>query len=121
MAQFYNPQLAEVGERIHDVRKSKRWSQDDLGERMDMDRTTISKYENGHIDMSVTTFFKFSEKLETSPNNISPKDLSAAQGIKAELRDIEEGLEDEDIEELLSLARILKRKNERLRQAERRD
>ena len=47
-------------------------SQGDLMDVMDTDRETISRYENGNREMTISTLFQFAEALEIDPGELMP-------------------------------------------------
>ncbi len=55
-----------VGKRILEIRKMKKISQLDLGVLMEMDRSEISKYENGKNNIEFRTLIRFAVALEVS-------------------------------------------------------
>jgi transcriptional regulator with XRE-family HTH domain len=44
-----------VGERVRALRKAKRWSQEELADRAKVSQGTLSRIENGHVDMRMDT------------------------------------------------------------------
>lgn len=48
-----------IGERIRDSREKKGYSQDELAEIMEVNRSTISKIENGRFSISIDYIVKF--------------------------------------------------------------
>ena len=47
-----------VGEKIRDLRHQRGLTQADVAERLNIDRTTYSKYETNHIEPSITILAK---------------------------------------------------------------
>ena len=50
--------LKTIGERLRKNRKSKHFSQEEVAKCIEVDHTTISRYENGVIDIPVSTLIK---------------------------------------------------------------
>ena len=67
----------ETGRNIHLLRREKDISQDELAERIGhkANGNTVSRIENGHIDVRMSTFFSISEALSVTPNEICPRRL----------------------------------------------
>lgn len=67
----------KVGETLKEMREKKGYSQDELAEAMNVNRSTISKIENGKFNLSVDYLSKFSWfldfefQLKESKNNKS--------------------------------------------------
>lgn len=54
----------KVGETLKEMREKKGYSQDELAEAMNINRSTISKIENGKFNLSLDYLSKFSWFLE---------------------------------------------------------
>jgi DNA-binding XRE family transcriptional regulator len=54
----------KVGETLKEMREKKGYSQDELAEAMNINRSTISKIENGKFNLSVAYLSKFSWFLD---------------------------------------------------------
>ena len=54
----------KVGETLKEMREKKGYSQDELAEAMNVNRTTISKIENGKFNLSLDYLSKFSWFLD---------------------------------------------------------
>lgn len=54
----------KVGETLKEMREKKGYSQDELAEAMNVNRSTISKIENGKFNLSVDYLSKFSWFLD---------------------------------------------------------
>lgn len=71
----------KVGETLKEMREKKGYSQDELAEAMNVNRSTISKIENGKFNLSVDYLSKFSWfldfelKLKEIKNNKSAKQI----------------------------------------------
>ncbi len=53
-----------IGKTIREFREKKGYNQDDLAEIMNVDRSTISKIENGKFAISIDYLAKFSQHLD---------------------------------------------------------
>ena len=54
----------EIGKRIEEYRKRKEWTQQDLANRMDMSRSSITQIEKGRRNVTAIELFQFSKELE---------------------------------------------------------
>ncbi|MBD0333744.1 MAG: helix-turn-helix transcriptional regulator [Chitinophagaceae bacterium] len=54
----------DIGKRIRNLREEKGYSQDDLAEMMEIQRSTISKIENGKFGVSIDYLVKFAWYLD---------------------------------------------------------
>jgi len=54
----------KVGETLKEIREKKGYSQDELAEAMNVNRSTVSKIENGKLNLSVDYLSKFSWFLD---------------------------------------------------------
>ena len=57
----------EIGEIIRKARKRKKMNQEDLAKILEVDRTTIAKYETGSNPINMSTFFQICEILGEDP------------------------------------------------------
>ena len=55
-----------VGEKIRKLRREREWTQEELGERVQIDKRNVSKYETGHINPSQKTVERFAEAFGVS-------------------------------------------------------
>lgn len=55
-----------IGEKIRKLRREREWTQEELGERVQIDKRNVSKYETGHLNPSRKTVEKFAEALGIS-------------------------------------------------------
>lgn len=61
----------KLGQNIQKYRKAKNWSQQDLGNAVDMDRASISRYESGsNGEMGFKLLIRFANVLDVSPDRI---------------------------------------------------
>lgn len=58
--------LAEVGRRIQDKRKAQRLSQEELAERSELSKQTVSRAENGQRDLGSSNLAKIAQALGVS-------------------------------------------------------
>ena len=70
--------LTKLGERLALRRQKRNYSQNDLAECLDIDRTTISKYEHGETDMPVSKLPLFSTYCNFPMYELFPEDESKA-------------------------------------------
>lgn len=55
---------AEIGKRIENFRKKKEWTQQELADRMELPRTSISQIEQGKRNVTAVELYQFSKELE---------------------------------------------------------
>ena len=103
-----NPEeVTDLGERIREARKKRGLSQEQLADRMAMDRKTVSRYEQGEREMGISTFIQIAEALDMSPSELLPERLTkkpACNGKLEALRILSESLPEDDVDLLISLA-----------------
>ncbi|MES2431330.1 MAG: helix-turn-helix transcriptional regulator [Bacteroidota bacterium] len=58
--------LFDLGQRIKHIRTSKRITQQALAEKCDIETASISRIENGKINLTYTTLYKICDSLEIS-------------------------------------------------------
>lgn len=58
--------LIDMGRRIHEKRKSLRLSQEELAERAEISKQTVSRAENGQRELGAQNVKRLAEALETS-------------------------------------------------------
>ena len=56
--------------RVRDLRKSRGWTQEQFGDRLEVSRQTINSIENGRFDPSLTLALKIAKLLENSVEEI---------------------------------------------------
>ena len=61
---FIKDYRLKIGDAIRIMREKKGYSQDELAEKMDINRSTISKIENGKFNLSIDYLSKFSWLLD---------------------------------------------------------
>lgn len=59
-----------IGERIRNLRKKKSITQEQLADRLGLKRSIISKYENGIVDINLSTIKKIADILEISTTDL---------------------------------------------------
>lgn len=61
----HNPHTfrAEIGESIRKIRESRGLTQEQLGEKMNISRSTISKIESGKFNLSIDYLSRFADSL----------------------------------------------------------
>lgn len=65
----------DMGERIKFLRTSKGWTQEELGEKVGMQKSAIAKYEKGNVEnMKRSVIKKMSELFEVSPSYLMALD-----------------------------------------------
>jgi transcriptional regulator with XRE-family HTH domain len=62
--------LVEVGRRIRDLRKLKRWTQTDMAVNLDIARTYISEVENGKRELGLITLQIIARGLGTTMSKL---------------------------------------------------
>ena len=109
-----------VGQRIKQRRKELRMSADELGKRLGKDRSTVFRYENGHIEkLPIDILEPIAKALQTTPEYLMgweevQKNNNAIADIVVRLRtddvffDAVNRLKDLDSEKLLGLMTLLK-------------
>ncbi len=60
----------EIGERIRKLRKKKSITQEQLADKLGLKRAIISKYENGIVDINLSTIKKIADILEVSTTDL---------------------------------------------------
>ncbi len=56
--------------RVRELRKNRRWTQEQFGDLLEVSRQTINSIENGRFDPSLTLALKIAELLEESVEGI---------------------------------------------------
>ena len=78
---FIRDYRIKIGDAIKNIREKKGYSQDELAEAMNVNRSTISKIENGKFNLSVdylskfSWFLNFELQLKEIKNNKSVKQI----------------------------------------------
>ena len=107
-----------IGEKIKQRRKELRWSQRDLAERMGYNHSTITRIENGKIDIPQSRILQFAEVLhtdvsylmdweETQKKNDVLSDIVLKMNEDAELLSIVEALSKLDFEKRAAVKSVL--------------
>ena len=92
--------LRESGNRIGTLRKGRSITQDGLAKRLGdaFTSNTVSRIENGHFDMRVSSYFEIAGIFQVTPNDICPRRLLAGtpleryEELNRKSRDILRGL-----------------------------
>ena len=69
---------AQIGARIKDLRDAKKISQQELADTADMERSIITRIENGQRNISVDTLLKVLNALEISPKDFFDSKMFSA-------------------------------------------
>ena len=72
---YPNPDLVETGEKIRALRESRGMSQEQLAALLDTTKNSISKYENGQMEMKISMLYKISDIFGVTPNDLTPKHI----------------------------------------------
>ena len=67
-----------MSNRVRDLRKSRGWTQEQFGDRLEVSRQTINSIENGRFDPSLTLALKIAKLLGQSVEEIFAVDHQAA-------------------------------------------
>lgn len=59
-----------LGKKIKELRKLKKYSQQEMADLLEIKKITYFKYENGEIEVPLSKLLKISEILNTTPNNL---------------------------------------------------
>ncbi|MCH4123716.1 MULTISPECIES: helix-turn-helix domain-containing protein [Levilactobacillus] len=92
------------GERLKAVRKSKRLTQLDLSQRLEVSKGTVSAYEQGLSYPSLETFVKICAILDTSADYL----LGVSDNLPFKMG----GLTDSQVESILQFVSLIERANE---------
>ena len=107
----------DVGGRIRDVRRLRKMSQEQLAERVGCSMNTVSRIEVGQSNMGLSSFLKYAEALDVTPNDLAPRRFHKQQendenGASNEIDELISAFlksSDEDRQYLLKTARLLNR------------
>ena len=72
---YPNPDLLETGEKIRALRESRGMSQEQLALLLDTTKNSISKYENGQMEMKISMLYKLADLFGVTPNDLTPKHI----------------------------------------------
>jgi transcriptional regulator with XRE-family HTH domain len=71
MSKYNNNEIqSKFGENLRRIRESKGYSLNDLATRCDLDKSNISKIENGHFNLQLTKIFELAKGLEIEPKQL---------------------------------------------------
>lgn len=65
-----------IGEHLRELRLERGWSQDELGEKIQIDGRQISRYENGHVKPTAKVLRRFAKAFEVTLKDL--EDLAKA-------------------------------------------
>lgn len=80
-----------IGDKIRILRKQRGLTQEELGERLFVNKATISMYENGAIDIKSSVIIELADVLKTRPGYFFEDDSSLYKdpvGVIVDIRDI---------------------------------
>ncbi|MBE6811359.1 MAG: helix-turn-helix transcriptional regulator [Ruminococcaceae bacterium] len=104
-----------LGKRIHDARKSKKMSQFELAEKVDISISHLSSIENGRTSFGVEIFMKIVEALDISSDELL---LIKTPAVKDMLNtEFEEIISDCSPAEVISILKMAKEMREAIRTA----
>ena len=63
-SQLFEQQLSALGERVRAARQSHAWSQQDLGNRAEIDRANLSRIEGGKKNITLELLWRLADKLQ---------------------------------------------------------
>jgi len=73
--------LTEMGARILERRKALRLSQEELAERADISKQTVSRAENAQRELGARNLFKIAKALEVSPDYLLTGEYSESDAL----------------------------------------
>ena len=84
--------MAELGDRMIALRESRGWSQDELAEKLNVSRQTVSNWENGKVRIDIVKASEVADVFgitldELCGKCIAPDDQNAAREVAAETPD----------------------------------
>ena len=95
-----------IGNRIREIRKSKKWTQEILAEKSGIEPSNISHIERAATKLSLQTLVSIANALEVSADDLLYGNLEKSSHVSAKI--INELLSDCTPDELVSLAEVLK-------------
>ncbi len=72
---WHKDALMETGNRVTALRKERNVTQDELGKRVGFNGNTVSRIENGRVNMRLTAYFDIVAILQVTPNDMCPRRL----------------------------------------------
>ncbi|WP_407453584.1 helix-turn-helix domain-containing protein [Methanobrevibacter sp.] len=105
-----NPYNIAVGEKIHKARVNKKMSMKELGLKVNLHESTISRYEKGDIkSLDIDKLHEFAKVLDVSPEYISGWNEAQISSSKKYFYEIEKlHLSEEKLQELVDYAHFIK-------------
>ena len=73
--EYLNSNRVKIGESIREIREKRGYSQDELAAIMEVNRSTISKIENGKFSFSIDYLSKFSWFLDFDLSVVDNKEI----------------------------------------------
>ena len=98
--------IEQVGKRIQEIRKIRGMSQDDLGERLGVTRSFVSKMENGKKKISLEHVEKIAKILNVLPEDLLVDEHKLIKN-NEDLIIVRENFTNEQIENMADYARML--------------
>ena len=95
-----------IGNRIREVRKAKKWTQEILAEKSGIEPSNISHIERAATKLSLQTLVSIANALEVSADDLLYGNLQKSTHVSAKI--IDELLSDCTPDELVALAEVLK-------------
>ncbi len=98
--------LKSVGERIREARKTKKLTQNQLADEIEVSPAYISDIEMGKVNFGITTFMKITEALQISADRLLCTNIPEMEHINStEISNILKGCDQSEVQ---SMIRILK-------------
>ncbi len=100
-----------IGNQIKTLRESRGMTQDQLADKLNTTRQTISRYENGDRKTNQDTLFALSKIFNVSVNHFFPEDQAKEDSSNAELlaAHIDDDASSEDIQDIIDYIEFKKR------------
>lgn len=95
-----------IGNRIREVRKSKKWTQEILAEKSGIEPSNISHIERAATKLSLQTLVSIANALEVSADDLLYGNLEKSSHVSAKI--INDLLSDCNPDELVAIAEVLK-------------
>ena len=64
--------MVTFGERVRELRRARKWTQNDLADRLGLDRTTISKWERQGVRSDIATIDKLANVFDVNTDYLGP-------------------------------------------------
>ena len=106
-----------IGKRIEELRKMKKWTQAQLGEKADIAREQISRYEHEVNDPDFSTVVRLAQALEVSVNSLlsgpEADKVVTEEDIRLALSDNDNPITPAQYEEIKTFARYIQDRDRR--------